>query len=178
MNPPNQAVTAAGGYSHAEALDVWDLPWVVEPHPRSGQRCVKSRRAFAVGEILTSLRAATIEERPTRMTVQVSESTHVTLDPPSLAYINHACSPNVHFEVVRGLVVVIRPIAVGDEIAFFYPSTEWAMVAPFDCHCGAARCLGRVAGASQVPAGALLGRPLAPHVRRLLGSWDRSAVSP
>ncbi|KAB8242433.1 hypothetical protein BDV35DRAFT_366204 [Aspergillus flavus] len=45
-----------------------------------------------------------------------------------------------------------RPLTVGDELTFFYPSTEWTMVQPFQCGCGAGlrRCLGRVAGASQI----------------------------
>jgi hypothetical protein len=131
-----------------------------------------------VGEVLTPFGAITIEDRPSRMTVQVSESAHVTLDPPSLAYINHSCAPNVHFEVARGLIVAIQPIAAGDAVEFFYPSTEWSMAAPFDCHCGTPRCLGRIAGASQMPASTLRGRPLAPHIERLLASGERSAVAP
>jgi hypothetical protein len=130
-----------------------------------------------VGEIFTSFESLAVEDCPSRMTVQVSEHTHITLDPPSLAYINHSCAPNLHFEVVRGIIIVIKPIFAGDEVAFFYPSTEWSMAAPFDCHCGAPRCLGRIAGASQLPASALRGRPLAAHIQRLLASAERSVVA-
>src|SRR5262245_24130451 len=65
--------------------------WVVTPHQRSGERCVKSRGALAVGEVLASFDASTVSERPTRMTVQIAEHTHITLAPASLAFINHGC---------------------------------------------------------------------------------------
>lgn len=38
----------------------------------------------------------------------------------------------------------------GDELTFFYPSTEWDMAQPFDCHCGSENCLGKVRGASEL----------------------------
>lgn len=161
--------------SHAHQAVV--PPWEVVPDPRSGQRCVRSRTALAPGEALTSFGAASVEERPSRMTVQVSEQAHITLSPPSLAFINHACAPNVHFDVERRLIIALRPIAAGDEITFFYPSTEWVMASPFACHCESARCLRRIAGASEVPASALRGRPLAPHVVRLLGQACRLGVA-
>ncbi len=72
------------------------------------------------------------------------------------------------FDVERWSVVALSPIAPRDELTFFYPETEWTMASPFDCACRSPRCLGRIAGASEVPAGALGGRPLAPHIRRLL----------
>jgi hypothetical protein len=38
----------------------------------------------------------------------------------------------------------------GDELTFFYPSTEWNMAQPFDCHCESESCLGKVRGASEL----------------------------
>ena len=35
-------------------------------------------------------------------------------------------------------LTALRPISEGDELTFFYPSTEWAMAEPFECGCGAA----------------------------------------
>lgn len=42
-----------------------------------------------------------------------------------------------------------RPLSVGDELTFFYPSTEWDMVQPFHCNCG---CLGIVGGCQGIAA--------------------------
>ena len=46
-------------------------------------------------------------------------------------------------------VVDDRPLRVGDELTFFYPSTEWEMDRPFRCRCGAGegKCLGWIDGA-------------------------------
>ncbi|GAB1199272.1 hypothetical protein APSETT444_008618 [Aspergillus pseudonomiae] len=71
-----------------------------------------------------------------------------------LVYCNHSCAPSLVFDMTRFEVRVAddRPLAVGDELTFFYPSTEWTMVQPFQCRCGAGlgKCLGRIAGASQI----------------------------
>lgn len=44
-------------------------------------------------------------------------------------------------------VVAERDIAEGDELNFFYPSTEWEMAQPFECWCGSSKCLKKVKGA-------------------------------
>ena len=102
------------------------------------------------------------------MTVQVSEREHIELSPAFLRFINHSCDPNVAFDVERWSLVALSPIAPRDELTFFYPSTEWTMASPFDCACQSPRCLKTIAGASRAPAGALAGRVLAPHIKRLL----------
>lgn len=46
-----------------------------------------------------------------------------------------------------------RGLKRGEDLCFFYPSTEWDCARPFDCLCGASKdvCLGRYGGAQQVP---------------------------
>ena len=46
------------------------------------------------------------------------------------------------------MLSTLRPILGGDEVSFFYPSTEWKMTEPFDCLCGNDDCLGHVSGAA------------------------------
>jgi hypothetical protein len=41
----------------------------------------------------------------------------------------------------------IRDIEPGEELTFFYPSTEWDMITPFQCLCGSSQCLKRIGGA-------------------------------
>jgi hypothetical protein len=47
-------------------------------------------------------------------------------------------------------VVALKPIAEGDEMTFFYPSTEWDMAQPFKCQCGSNKCLGEIRGAAHI----------------------------
>jgi hypothetical protein len=70
--------------------------------------------------------------------------------------------------VEKSAVVVLQPIRPGDELRFFYPSTEWEMHEPFACHCRAARCVGTVRGARFLRADEFPPGPIAPHIRRLL----------
>ena len=42
----------------------------------------------------------------------------------------------------------LRAIKVGEELNFFYPSTEWKMTEAFDCLCGSSECLGQIQGAA------------------------------
>jgi len=70
------------------------------------------------------------------------------LQPGVLQYINHSCSPNIFFDLSTFKAICLRAINKGDELFYFYPSTEWEMAEPFQCLCGSANCLGRIAGAS------------------------------
>ena len=49
------------------------------------------------------------------------------------------------------VMIARRDIEKGEELSFFYPSTEWEMQAPFICLCGAANCIHVVAGARFLP---------------------------
>lgn len=42
-----------------------------------------------------------------------------------------------------------RDLREGDDLTFFYPSTEWEFSRPFECLCGAGegKCVGKVQGA-------------------------------
>ncbi|KAF4503946.1 hypothetical protein G6O67_008574 [Ophiocordyceps sinensis] len=66
----------------------------------------------------------------------------------SPVYCNHSCSPSLVFDMTRFEVRVSGhgPLSVGDALTFFYPSTEWRMVQPFGCECGADRCADRCLG--------------------------------
>ena len=59
-----------------------------------------------------------------------------------------------------------RPLTAGDELTFFYPSTEWDMAQPFTCSCGApdGRCKGWIAGASRLGKEKLQGYWLNEHI--------------
>jgi len=88
--------------------------------------------------------------QPTYLTVQVTETEHITLNPVFLQYINHSCAPNVFFDTYSFELIALKAIEPGDELTFFYPSTEWNMVQPFACTCGSKDCLQTISGAANI----------------------------
>ncbi len=64
-----------------------------------------------------------------------------------LAHLNHSCEPNVIVDTAKLELRAIRDIGPGEDLTFFYPSTEWHMAQPFQCLCGAPSCIGTVSGA-------------------------------
>jgi hypothetical protein len=104
-------------------------------------------KSFRPGDIICEFGARATYKKPTYLTVQVEDDKHILLDPEFLQYINHSCDPNVFFDTNSFLLVCLQPIRKGDEMTFFYPSTEWKMSQPFNCHCGAADCFKKIQGA-------------------------------
>ncbi|HUR65129.1 MAG TPA: hypothetical protein VMZ03_02160, partial [Chitinophagaceae bacterium] len=45
-------------------------------------------------------------------------------------------------------LVALKDLQPGDELVFFYPSTEWKMTQSFNCYCGSPKCLGKIRGAA------------------------------
>ena len=61
-----------------------------------------------------------------------------------------------------------RDLEVGDLLTFFYPSTEWVMVQPFECFCKEGVCLGNIRGAGEMGRERLGGAWLNEHVEEKL----------
>lgn len=78
--------------------------------------------------------------------VQVSDNEHIELN-SDIVYMNHSCEPSCTIDVKNMLVRVIKDVSPGDELTFFYPSTEWDMDQPFSCWCNSPRCIQVVKGA-------------------------------
>ncbi|KAJ3187751.1 hypothetical protein HDU85_006144 [Gaertneriomyces sp. JEL0708] len=98
--------------------------------------------------------------------VQIGIDRHIELN-SELVYMNHSCDPSVHIDAERMAVIAERDLQAGDELTFFYPSTEWDMSQPFDCWCGAKTCVKQVAGAKNLSAEQLKGRYIARHIQEL-----------
>jgi hypothetical protein len=60
----------------------------------------------------------------------------------------------------------IRDIRSGDDITFFYPSTEWHMQQPFACACGRPECVGMISGADSMPPDVLAKYKLSAYIRQ------------
>lgn len=120
--------------------------------------------AFNEGEVVAPFSARETLDTPNYLTVQTGPDTHILLAPEHLQYINHSCDPNVFFDTGRMVILALRGIAPGEEIRFFYPSTEWTMDRAFACLCGSSECIGRIAGADQLDARALARHRFNQHI--------------
>ena len=141
------------------------------------------------GALLTKIEGSVSTSKRAYSSVQVSEEKDIELN-SDLLYTNHSCDPSVVFDMKRMEVRVMetRPLKNGDDLTFFYPSTEWEMQQPFDCDCGSGSCLRTVKGARFVDESVLSRYWLNDHIARLLakrketemddGSFGLAAVDP
>ena len=124
-------------------------PDTVEVHTdrQTGNRSLFSKSAFRAGDTISDFYWSDVFPVPSYLTVQIGEGEHISLLPSYLDCINHSCDPNVFFDIDQKRVVCIKPVGPGEEITFFYPSTEWRMERPFRCLCQSPHCLHKIAGA-------------------------------
>ncbi|MFC5751231.1 SET domain-containing protein [Actinomadura rugatobispora] len=120
---------------------------------------------IAAGTAVADFADRPVHTVPSVYTIQVGVAEHV--DSPTVRYLNHSCAANVFVDTVARIVITMRAIGQGEELTFFYPSTEWAMVRPFACLCAAPDCIGMVQGAYFLPSDVLARYPLSPHIRKL-----------
>lgn len=123
---------------------------VVRQNLDNDQKGFFAQRSYSVGDTISVFSASAVLSEPNYLTVQVGIGRHILLQPEHLQYINHSCEPNVFFDTSSMEIVALQHIAVGDELTFFYPSTEWDMAQPFHCNCGCLSCLGTISGAAHL----------------------------
>lgn len=129
-------------------------------------RTLITKQAYKKGEIICAIPSENVLDKPNRYTVQIARDKHTHVG--KLAALNHSCDPNVILDTERMVMIARRSIEKGEELFFFYPSTEWEMQAPFICLCGASNCIHVVAGARFLPLSTLENHYLNPHIRELM----------
>lgn len=123
-------------------------------------------KAYRSGELIFRLSNYSIQDKATYQTIQINKDKHIAnLD--ILAYLNHSCRPNTVFEAESITLKAIRNIDDGEDLTFFYPSTEWILDRPFVCHCGFPECLGLVTGAKFLTLDLLRRYYINPHIEEL-----------
>lgn len=122
-----------------------------------------SEEPFAKGQLICTITDYTVSAEPTYQTIQVGENRHIE-NFGVLAYLNHSCRPNVIVDTVHLAVYAAQDICAGDELTFFYPSTEWDMARPFVCLCGVPGCIRLVAGARFLSIDMLSRYHINPHI--------------
>lgn len=107
--------------------------------------------------------------------VQAGKDLHIELN-CDLVYINHSCAPTLIFDMARWEVRVNPDLEgglkEGDELTFFYPSTEWSMAQPFDCLCKTSDCKNVIQGAKDMSLSDLDEYWLSEHIKELLHERD------
>jgi len=153
-------------------IEVEDPRFEIHELQPDGHRALFAKTNFRMGEAVHSFGASQTMTQPDRYTVQTAAAErHIILDPEFLLYINHHCRPNCFFDLRTMQLRAVAPIHQGDELTFFYPSTEWAMSEAFQCHCGSAHCHGRIQGAAYLDDETLKSYDLSDHIKDLL--WLR-----
>ncbi len=113
----------------------------------NNEKSLHSLLAYNSGDVISKFSGAAILQQPNYLTLQINLKEHILLHPTHLQYINHSCNPNVFFNTTTYELVALKKIEIGDELTFFYPSTEWEMQQPFACTCGYKDCLQQIMGA-------------------------------
>ena len=129
-------------------------------------RSLITKQAYRKGEIICEIPTAKVIETANRYTVQIGRDRHTEVG--KLSALNHSCDPNVLLDTENLQMIGRRDIAEGEELSFFYPSTEWEMDAPFICLCGASNCIHVVAGARFLPLSTLENHYLNRHIREMM----------
>jgi hypothetical protein len=132
-------------------------------NPQYGARCV-AWRSLRSGEAIVRLSGALTKQ--SYRTIQIDKYKHLE-EPRVLAFLNHSCHPTVLVDTSCLMVFAARDIVAGEELTFFYPSTEWRMVRPFICLCGSAHCLHYIAGARHLSLNTLDRHFINSHIRDL-----------
>ena len=118
--------------------------------PQTNEKALHATVTLMPGDLISTFGAKETLTAPNYLTVQLNEQEHILLAPEFLQYINHSCEPNVFFDTTNMVVTCLREIEVGEEMTFFYPSTEWSMDQKFECHCKTAVCLNSIQGAAHL----------------------------
>lgn len=134
-----------------------------------------SKVSLPAGSIFTPITTATNVPSPLYSTVQTGRDSHIELN-SALLYMNHSCSPSLEVDTEKMEVRVARDrdLEEGDDLTFFYPSTEWKFDRPFQCLCGAGKgvCVEQLEGASVLDAKTLKRWFINGHIQELANERD------
>lgn len=130
--------------------------------------CIIAHSDFAIGDVIYVTDDVMFFDKQTYQTIQVSPDVHL-LD-IVLAHLNHSCDPNTYIDcsTESPKLIAHKAITKGDELTFFYPSTELHMVQPFQCLCGSEHCIGLITGSTELSAESLMVHRLNDHVKKVV----------
>jgi len=144
---------APGAKSPAYSLETNNLTNLVTYNNSPAGLSINSAVALQAGALFAPITTSTPADAKRWSTVQTGRDSHMELN-SALLYMNHSCNPSLEVDVQEMVVRVARgrDLEKGDELTFFYPSTEWDFAGPFRCLCAEQGCLGEVKGAKHISA--------------------------
>ncbi|KAH7097007.1 hypothetical protein BKA62DRAFT_820132 [Auriculariales sp. MPI-PUGE-AT-0066] len=165
--------------SHPELIEL-----CLNRDPRTFESSVRSKITLPSGAVFAKLTfpPCTFATKKAYSTVQISRTTHIDLN-SDLYYFNHSCNPSLELDVhpdrMEVRVARTRPegLKVGDELSFFYPSTEWEMAQPFECKCNEKTCRGRIAGAKDMGYDGLAGLFINRFIEEMLREQEATSAN-
>ncbi|KAF9360022.1 hypothetical protein BGX34_007998 [Mortierella sp. NVP85] len=130
-------------------------------------------QSYKKGEIICQIEGTS--PGPKRYTsVQVGRDAHIELN-SDLVFMNHSCSPSIILDTEKLVVIAAVDLKEGDNLTFFYPSTEWEMTQPFPCWCDSEQCIKVVQGAKYLSKDAMSQQPfVSKHIQELMAERDGS----
>ena len=143
----------------------------------SGAKSLHAKKAFQPGDVLATFYPEAILSNATYLTIQLDDKEHISILPEYLRYTNHSCSPNIFFNTTTLEVVCVKPVQPGQEMTFFYPSSEWDMAQPFDCCCGNDVCLGTIQGAAHLSDEVLKNYTLTDFIQQKIKARSQSNIT-
>lgn len=96
---------------------------------------LESVAPFSKDQTISHIENYESAKAPSYLTVQTGRRKHILLN-SDFQYMNHSCDPNVAIDAAKMAFIALKDVSPGDELTFFYPSTEWDMSQPFRCWCG------------------------------------------
>ena len=124
--------------------------------PLTNHHSLHAVKEFEKHEVIFYFKSGSTQASASYLTVQTGLHDHITLKPDFLQFVNHSCDPNVFFNTTTMEFTSLKKIFPGDELSFFYPSTQWMMAQPFLCRCNSANCLKEIKGGAYLPQELLL----------------------
>ena len=166
-DPSVAAKTPQGAYP----LSQNELSDLVTYHHHAAGLSINSRVALPAGSVFSRITTSTPAPVKRWSTVQTGPASHIELN-SALLYMNHSCSPSLEIHTDEMVVRVARDrdLSAGDDLTFFYPSTEWEFDNPFRCLCKSKDCLGDVKGAKFLSQEELQKRFINRHILELAKS--------
>lgn len=141
------------------------MPKVEDGGSAYGARLIATE-SYSRGKLIHRITNPRVVARPTYQTIQIGPEAHIE-ELGVVAYLNHSCRPNTLVDTSALSIVAARDIAAGEELTFFYPSTEWDMDRPFVCLCGAPECIRIVTGAKYLSIDVLARYFINAHIRQM-----------
>jgi hypothetical protein len=148
----------------------------VVPASNGKGKCLVSLNFIKAGKAFHKISGYEIIDSPTRTSIQINKHEHIE-EFSRLAYLNHSCDPNILMDFSQMELRAVRDIGPGEELTFFYPSTEWDMCTPFQCLCGSSQCLKKITGARYLPLNVLGRYFINQHIRSELQTYCTTSFS-